>query len=159
MLCAFLYFSLLTIGREAQAKNVGTKKPHMLGTHMQQLTRAKQAKPRWVSRMAVCGKRGTGLRWTKRRYQVRGQSWADHGAASKPKPGPLSGTANQRPRRGLQAWEGRDQLSGRSESLGQEGQLPLHPALHLSGLRPWVRKSERLEGGGTENGHAGRRDL
>lgn len=66
MLRAFLYFSLLTIGREAQDRNVGTKKPHiMLGTRMQRLTRAKQAKPRWVSRMAVCGKRGTGLRWTK----------------------------------------------------------------------------------------------
>lgn len=100
MLCAFLLFPQ-TIGGKEQVIKVGTKKTYVkLGTHMQQLTKAGQAKTKWVS---ICpGSSGyptihgnrdwpqaDGLSRDTQPDPVRDQSWADYWAASRPQTGHL----------------------------------------------------------------------
>lgn len=162
----FFIFSYWTIGGEEQVIKAGPKNPHiMLGTYMQQLTRARQAKPRWVSSQGVRGRPGTGLKWTKQKYQVwpkntKSQYQVRARAEQQvSQTGHLSVTGNQGPRIRPYALEGRDKRSGCSESCGHEGQLPPDPALTLGRVNAWIRMFGWFEGWGTENGHAGRGEL
>lgn len=99
--CVLFSFFPQPIGGKEQVIKVGTKKTYVkLGTHMQQLTKAGQAKTKWVSIRpgspgypTIHGNRdwpqADGLSRDTKPDPVRDQSWADYWAASRPQTGHL----------------------------------------------------------------------
>lgn len=121
---------------------------HHAGAYMQQLTRARQPKLRWVSSLVVHGRLGNGL-------------------SRDTKSDPVSTRAEQQAsqRQGICQWqETRDQEKGCRH--GKE-ETKDHGALRATAVRasclltlhcpwaanPWIKTFGRFEGWGTENGH------